>query len=62
VVPPFEAPYAVALIELEEGIRLVSNVIGVPARDVRIGMPVEVVFERVDDELTLPLFRPREGA
>ena len=62
VVPPFEAPYAVALIELEEGVRLVSNVIGVPAKDVRIGMPVEVVFERVDDELTLPLFRPREGA
>ena len=60
VVPPFEAPYVVALVALEEGVRLVSNVIGVPPEDVRIGMPVEVVFERVDDELTLPLFRKRE--
>ena len=61
VVPPFEGPYGVALIQLEEGVRLVSNVIGVPNGEVRIGMPVEVVFEKVDDELTLPLFRPREG-
>ena len=60
VVPLFEAPYVVALIELEEGVRLVSNVIGVPPEDVKIGMPVEVVFEPVDEELTLPLFRPRE--
>jgi uncharacterized OB-fold protein/acyl dehydratase len=59
VVPPFEAPYDVALIQLDEGVRLVSNVIGVAPEDVRIGMPVEVVFEKVDEELTLPLFRPR---
>ena len=59
VVPPFEAPYVVALIELEEGVRLVSNVIGIEPGEVRIGLPVEVVFERVDEELTLPLFRPR---
>jgi len=60
VVPPFEAPYDVALIQLEEGVRLVSNVVGVAPDEVRIGMPVEVVFEKVDDELTLPLFRPRK--
>jgi 3-oxo-4,17-pregnadiene-20-carboxyl-CoA hydratase alpha subunit len=59
VVPPFEAPYDVALIQLDEGVRLVSNVIGVAPEDVRIGMPVEVVFQGVDEELTLPLFRPR---
>jgi uncharacterized OB-fold protein len=62
VVPPFEAPYDVALIDLEEGVRMVSNVVGIAPDEVRIGMPVEVVFEKVDDELTLPLFRPREGA
>jgi 3-oxo-4,17-pregnadiene-20-carboxyl-CoA hydratase alpha subunit len=62
VVPPFEAPYDVALIELEEGVRIVSNVTGIPPDEVSIGMPVEVVFEKVDDELTLPLFRQREGA
>jgi 3-oxo-4,17-pregnadiene-20-carboxyl-CoA hydratase alpha subunit len=60
VVPPFEAPYDVALVQLEEGVRLVSNVVGVAPDEVRIGMPVEVVFEKVDDELTLPLFRPRK--
>jgi uncharacterized OB-fold protein len=56
-VPPFEAPYTVVLVQLDEGVRVVSNVVGVDANDVDIGMRVEVVFERVDDELTLPLFR-----
>ena len=60
LVPPFEAPYVVALIELEEGVRMISNVVGVDPHEVAIGMPVEVTFEAVDDELTLPLFRPRE--
>jgi uncharacterized OB-fold protein len=61
VVPPFEAPYVVALIALEEGIRLVSNLIEVPPEDVRIGQPVEVRFVAVDDELTLPMFVLRDG-
>lgn len=60
-VPAFETPYIVALIELEEGTRLVSNVIGIDPREVRIGMPVEVTFEKVDDEMTLPLFKPRKA-
>ena len=58
-VPPFEVPYVVALIELEEGVRMVSNVVGVGPDGVAIGMPVEVTFEALDDEMTLPLFRPR---
>jgi uncharacterized OB-fold protein/acyl dehydratase len=58
-VPAFDIPYVVALIELEEGTRLVSNVIGVDPGDVTIGMPVEVTFQKVDDEMTLPLFKPR---
>src|SRR5205085_3839396 len=61
-VPGFEPPYVVAVIELEEGTRLVSNVIAVDPADVKIGMPVEVAFEAVDDELTLPLFRPAEAS
>jgi uncharacterized OB-fold protein len=61
-VPGFDVPYAVALIELEEGTRLVSNVVGIPATEVRIGMPVEVDFLKIDDELTLPVFRPRGEA
>ena len=54
-----EVPYAVVVIELEEGVRLLSNLVGCPLRDVRIGLPVEVVFEDVTPDVTLPKFRPR---
>jgi len=57
-VPAFDYPLAIGLIELEEGTRLVSNVIDIDPADVHVGMPVEVVFEAVDDDWTLPLFRP----
>jgi uncharacterized OB-fold protein/acyl dehydratase len=60
-VPAFDYPLAIGLIELEEGTRLVSNVIDVDPADVHVGMPVEVVFEAVDDDWTLPLFRPSAG-
>ena len=55
--PAFDPPYAVGLIELAEGVRIVSNVVGVPYDKVRIGMPVRLEFLRVDDELELPVFR-----
>ena len=57
-VPPFAYPNAIALIELDEGTRLVSNLVGIAPADVAIGMRVRVEFTRVDDELVLPLFRP----
>ncbi|MFD0168644.1 bifunctional MaoC family dehydratase N-terminal/OB-fold nucleic acid binding domain-containing protein [Streptomyces decoyicus] len=60
--PDAPAPYAVGLIELAEGVRIVSNVIGVPYDKVRIGMPVRLEFLRVDEELELPVFRAAEGA
>ena len=56
--PWFPDPYVVALVELEEGTRLVTNVIGVAPEDVAIGMPVRVRFEAFDDGLVLPLFTP----
>ena len=58
--PAFEAdlPYTVALVELDEGPRLISNVVGCPPEDVTCDMPVEVVFEDVTPEVTLPKFRP----
>jgi uncharacterized OB-fold protein len=59
-VPPFSYPNAIALIELDEGTRLVSNLVGIAPADVAIGMRVRVEFTRVDDELVLPLFRPEE--
>jgi uncharacterized OB-fold protein len=54
-----DVPYNVAIVELEEGIRLHTNIIDCPNEDLRIGMPVEVVFAKVSDEVTLPKFRPR---
>lgn len=55
--PAFDMPYAVGLIELEEGVRMLGNVIGVPHQDVRIGLPVELEFVTHDAELTVPAFR-----
>lgn len=57
-VPAFDYPLNVSLIELEEGVRLISNVVGIPADAVEIGMAVAVEFTAFDDELTLPQFRP----
>jgi uncharacterized OB-fold protein len=54
-----EVPYVLAMVELEEGIRLMTNVVGCAPDQVRIGLPVEVVFDDVSPEITLPKFRPR---
>ncbi|HYU21264.1 MAG TPA: Zn-ribbon domain-containing OB-fold protein [Chloroflexota bacterium] len=56
-----EVPYVVALIELEEGARMLSSLIGVePTPEaVNVGMPVEIVYDDVTDQITLPRFRPR---
>ena len=54
-----ELPYVLAYVELEEGVRMLTNVVGCKPEDVCIGMPVEVVFEDVTPEATLPKFRPR---
>ena len=52
-----EVPYAVVLVALDEGPRMISNVVGVPPSEIRVGMPLEVVFEAVSPEVTLPKFR-----
>jgi uncharacterized OB-fold protein/acyl dehydratase len=57
-VPAFDYPLVIALVELEEGTRLVANVAGMTPDQVSIGMPVVAGFEDFDDELTLPVFRP----
>ncbi|HKA92261.1 MAG TPA: bifunctional MaoC family dehydratase N-terminal/OB-fold nucleic acid binding domain-containing protein [Acidimicrobiia bacterium] len=57
-VPAFDYPLAVGLIELEEGTRLVADVIGVDPADVHVGMPVEVEWVDHDPDLSLPAFRP----
>jgi len=60
--PGFEAelPYAVVVVELDCGVRMISNVIGCGARDVTIGMPVSVAWEKRSDEVTLPVWKPRQ--
>ena len=57
-VPAFDYPLVIALVELEEGTRLVSDLVGVDPGEVQVGMAVEVDFVAFDDELTLPVFRP----
>lgn len=55
--PGYEYPLIAALIELEEGTRIVSNIVGMEPADVRIGMPVRLSIEAVDEQMQLPLFR-----
>lgn len=54
-----DVPYVVAIVELEEGVRIESNIVQCPVEQVRIGMKVEVVFEDLSDEVSLPKFKPR---
>jgi uncharacterized OB-fold protein len=56
-----DMPYNVAFVELAEGPRVISNIVGVKNEDLRTGLPVEVVFEDVNDEITLPKFRLAAG-
>ncbi|MDJ0270151.1 MAG: Zn-ribbon domain-containing OB-fold protein [Aigarchaeota archaeon] len=53
-----EIPFVVAEIELDEGARICSNIVGVKPEDVSIGMPVEVFFEECTPEISLPKFKP----
>lgn len=51
-----EVPYAVVLVKLAEGPKILSNLLGVSPADIHIGMPVQAVFEDVSDEVTLAKF------
>ncbi len=52
-----KVPYVVATIELEEGVRMVDDMLDLDPAEVRIGLPVEVFFQPVRDEIVLPKFR-----
>jgi uncharacterized protein len=60
--PRFDYPVIAILVDLAEGIRLVSNLVGVSPEEVRVGLPVAVEFERCEGELAVPVFRPRSEA
>jgi len=53
-----DLPYAVAVIELKEGPRLLSNIVGITPDQICCDMPVEVTFEDITPDTTLPKFRP----
>lgn len=53
-------PYVVASILLEEGLRMTANVVGCDATVVRIGMPVRVTFDRISDDVAVPIFTPKD--
>ncbi len=57
--PEFGAPYTVAIVELEEGWHMISNLVECEIEAMQVGMPVEVVFRAMSDEISLPMFRPR---
>jgi len=61
--PGFTPPYAIAIVELAEGPRLMSNIIDCPQTPeaLELDMKLEVAFEKLDDKITLPLFRPAKG-
>jgi uncharacterized protein len=59
--PKFTYPLVIALVELDEAIRLVTNLVGVEPDDVRIGMAVQVMFVPTEHEMSIPVFTPVEA-
>jgi hypothetical protein len=57
--PSFDYPVIAALVDLDEGVRIVSNLVDIPASEVRIGLPVAVRFEPTCDDMAVPVFGPR---
>lgn len=58
--PPFNAklPYVAAQVDLAEGVRVTTIITGAMGKDLEIGMPVELGFEAISDEVTIPVFSP----
>jgi uncharacterized OB-fold protein len=56
-------PYVIAVVQLEEGPRMMTNVVGIEPKpeNLPIDLPLEVSWEKQDDNITLPLFRPAGG-
>ncbi len=63
-VPGFTPPYAIAVVQLAEGPRMMTNIVNCPQTPeaLQLDMALEVVFEQQTDAITLPLFRPAQAA
>jgi uncharacterized OB-fold protein len=57
--PAFSYPLIAALVDLDEGIRLVTNLVRVSPEEIRIGLPVHVTFEPTTNDMAVPVFEPR---
>ena len=62
--PGFVPPYSIAVVQLEEGPRMMTNIVEVEQSPeaLRLDMPLEVIFQPMNDEISLPLFRPAGSA
>ena len=62
--PGFEAraPYAIGMIELDEGVRIIANLINIKIDDVEIGMRMKVAWEKLSDDITYFAFEPNKRA
>ena len=57
--PAFATPYVCAIVEVEEGWHMLTNLVGIEPCAVRVGLPAEVAFHAIGDRIALPYFRPR---
>jgi uncharacterized OB-fold protein len=53
-----DMPYVIAIVRLEEGVQMMTNIVGCDPAQVRCDLPVRVVFERLDERISLPKFTP----
>jgi hypothetical protein len=62
--PGFDPPYSIAVVQLAEGPRMMTNIVEVEQtpQALQLDMPLEVTFEKLTDEISLPLFRPARSA
>jgi uncharacterized OB-fold protein len=54
----FPIPTVFAIVDVDEGYSMFSDIVGCEPKDVTIDMPVQVVFEEISEEISLPMFRP----
>ncbi len=61
--PGYETPFAIAVVELDEGVKMMTNIIDCPQTPeaLQLDMPLELAPHKVNDEVTLPLWRPAKG-
>ena len=59
--PAFEIPYAIAIVDVDEGYQMVSNIIGIDPADLQVGMRVAVTFHEMNGEITIPYFQRSSG-